>query len=98
MTLVKGFHPVCMSWDVDTLVWTRSTTRAPDEEHNPGARSLHVTTVCLRLTLCVSLPQSFPGKVPYHEQHGQAFAVDGGQLMKILGLAMKLCSLPHHWK
>lgn len=32
--------------DVDTLVWTRSITHAPAEEDNPGARSLHVTTVC----------------------------------------------------
>ena len=31
--------------DVDTLVWTRSITHAPAEEDNPGARSLHVTTV-----------------------------------------------------
>ena len=34
--------------DVDALVWTRSTTHAPSEEDNPGARSLHVTTVCAR--------------------------------------------------
>ena len=34
--------------DVDTLVWTRSITHAPAEEDNPGARSLHVTTVCAR--------------------------------------------------
>jgi hypothetical protein len=35
--------------DVDTLVWTRNVTHAPEDEHNPGARSLHVTTVCLCL-------------------------------------------------
>ena len=34
--------------DVDTLVWTRSITHAPAEEDNPGARSLHVTTVRAR--------------------------------------------------
>ena len=46
----EGLSPCVYVLDVDTLVWTRSTTRAPDEKHNPGARSLHVTTVCLRPT------------------------------------------------
>ena len=37
--------PAVYILDVDTLVWTRSVTHAPSEEDNPGARSLHVTTV-----------------------------------------------------
>jgi len=51
----EGLSPCVYILDVDTLVWTRSTTRAPDEKHNPGARSLHVTTVCLRPTQQISV-------------------------------------------
>ncbi len=44
-----GPSPCVYILDVDTLVWTRCVTHAPGDEHNPGARSLHVTTVRLCL-------------------------------------------------
>lgn len=55
----EGPSPCVYILDVDTLVWTRSITHAPAEEHNPGARSLHVTTVSHHGRYPISL-RSFP--------------------------------------
>ena len=51
-----GPSPCVYILDVDTLVWTRNVTHAPEDEHNPGARSLHVTTV----RLCQEGPGQWP--------------------------------------
>lgn len=43
--------------DVDTLTWQRQITHAPVEEHSPGTRSLHVTTVllCRSCSFCIAV-------------------------------------------
>ena len=46
----ESSSPCVYVFDADLLSWARCATQAPAEEHNPGARSLHVTTVDLRPT------------------------------------------------
>ena len=44
----ESSSPCVYVFDADLLTWTRCATQAPGEEHNPGALSLHVTTVGLQ--------------------------------------------------
>ncbi|CAL8467742.1 g7280 [Coccomyxa elongata] len=41
----EGPSPCVYILDVDNLTWQRCNTHSPVEEHSPGTRSLHVTTV-----------------------------------------------------
>lgn len=41
----EGPSPCVYILDVDNLTWQRCITHSPVEEHSPGTRSLHVTTV-----------------------------------------------------
>ena len=50
----EGSSPCVYIFDADLLTWTQSATHAPEEQHNPGARSLHVTTVGLRPSSCTA--------------------------------------------
>ena len=50
----EGSSPCVYIFDADLLTWTQSATHAPGEGHNPGARSLHVTTVGLRPTSSIA--------------------------------------------
>ena len=50
----ESSSPCVYIFDSDLLVWTRGATHAPGEEHNPGARSLHVTMVGLSTTCCIA--------------------------------------------
>lgn len=50
----EGPSPCVYILDVDNLTWQRCITHSPVEEHSPGTRSLHVTTVRPRnLQICV---------------------------------------------
>lgn len=62
-----GPSPCVYILDVDTLVWTRNVTHTPEDEHNPGARSLHVTTV----RLCQEGPGQWPPFLLCLREEGQ---------------------------